>query len=262
MAGRYPGYDFPCCYFYVNSSNKVVYVGKANCTLPERIDAHSKEKKFNYENTPYTIYYQRFSNASDMDVAEKVYIKSLKPALNVADNTIGFFPSVSIDFSTMQIYDQTKQYQKVEKRQKRIDKNENIEKIETQPPSTLSFYEYKLNEAQQLLQWAISTKIEYIDSHTAKIILSIDDSSLSKNFYYDALLYLCFKKGDWEDECAAHVLGTKFTQDGAIILVHLLNYNMFKDCIDYFINRYKKQVKEWKEAIEKEQEIEQSKIEN
>lgn len=262
MAGRYPDYDFPCCYFYVNSSNEVVYVGKANCTLPERIDAHSKEKKFNYENTPYTIYYQKFSSASDMDVAEKVYIKSLKPALNIVDNTTGFFPNVNIDFSAMQIYDQTKQYQKVEKRQKQVNKNENVEIIENQPSSFLSFYEHKFNEAQQLLQWAIETKIEYIDGRTAKISFLVDDSSLSKNFYYDALRYLCFKKGDWDDECAAHVLGTKFIQDNAIILVHLLNYNTFEDCIDYFIDRYKKQVKEWEEAIKKEQEIGQSGIEN
>lgn len=260
MAGRYPDYDFPCCYFYVNSSNEVVYVGKANCTLPERIDAHSKEEKFNYENTSYTIYYQKFSKESDMDVAEKVYIKSLKPILNVIDNTTGFFPTVNIDFSMMQIYDQTKQYQKVEKRQKnkKNEKEKIIIDADNDLTIELSIFDTlnnTLEKNQQLLYWAVNTKIEYVDAHTVKIILIIDDSPLSKEFYYDALQYLCFVEGVWDYECVAHILGTKFIPSKAIILAHLIDYNKFEDCIQNFIERYKKKVKDCEKAIEEEKKI-------
>lgn len=102
-------YNKPCCYFYIENDGTVAYVGKANGTLRQRVRAHSKEDKFDCAHTNYTIKYIEFDRASDMDVAEKCYIKSLKPRLNVIDNTDGFFPEVIIDFSKLCEYSNVRQ---------------------------------------------------------------------------------------------------------------------------------------------------------
>lgn len=101
-------YDKPCCYFYIEDDGTVAYVGKANGTLKQRVYSHSKEEKFDCAHKNYTIKFVEFDRASDMDVAEKCYIKSLKPRLNVIDNTAGFFPKVEIDFESLPTYEVNK----------------------------------------------------------------------------------------------------------------------------------------------------------
>ena len=76
----------PVCYFYIDDKGQIAYVGKANGTIVDRVKAHEKEKKFSDCNCKFDIRYQVFEKSSDMDIAEKVYIKSLKPYLNVNDN--------------------------------------------------------------------------------------------------------------------------------------------------------------------------------
>lgn len=93
------------CYFYLDECGQVAYVGKANKTLPQRVYAHSKEQKFIEHSKNYVIKYQVFKTEADMNIAEKCYIKSLKPVLNVVDNTDGFFPDINIDFDSMYVYD-------------------------------------------------------------------------------------------------------------------------------------------------------------
>lgn len=90
-------YSKPVCYFYIDDKGKIAYVGKANGTIVDRVRAHSKEEKFINCRCNFDIRYQVFDRTSDMDIAEKVYIKSLKPYLNVVDKTDGFFPDVNID---------------------------------------------------------------------------------------------------------------------------------------------------------------------
>ena len=99
----------PCCYFYLDEDNKIAYVGKANGTLKQRISAHSREKKFVECNCKFDIRYQVFDTESDMDIAEKVYIKSLKPYLNVADTSSGFFPKVIVDVNALPKYEFNKE---------------------------------------------------------------------------------------------------------------------------------------------------------
>ena len=97
-------YSKPVCYFYIDSDGKIAYVGKANGTIVSRIKCHAKEEKFIDCHCEFDIRYQVFDKASDMDVAEKVYIKSLKPYLNVVDATTGFFPEVNIDVLSLEKY--------------------------------------------------------------------------------------------------------------------------------------------------------------
>lgn len=98
-------YNKPCCYFYIDDDGNVAYVGKANGTLRERVSAHAHEGKFLRHSPRYTIKYVTFDRSSDMDIAEKCYIKSQKPPLNVVDNTPGFFPTIIVDFDAMKTYD-------------------------------------------------------------------------------------------------------------------------------------------------------------
>ena len=75
-----------CIYKYVSlQDGSVLYVGKTDSSLKQRIDAHAKEEKF----MPYLgnveIFYFTLSNRVETDIVEKYLINQLKPALNEKD---------------------------------------------------------------------------------------------------------------------------------------------------------------------------------
>ena len=109
----------PVCYFYIDDKGRIAYVGKANGTIVDRVKAHEKEKKFSDCNCKFDIRYQVFEKSSDMDIAEKVYIKSLKPYLNVNDNTNGFFPTVQFDYKDLPIYENANIDRNIDSKKKR-----------------------------------------------------------------------------------------------------------------------------------------------
>lgn len=75
-----------CIYKYVSlQDGSVLYVGKTDSSLKQRIDAHAKEEKF----LPYLgnveIFYFTLSNRVETDIVEKYLINQLKPTLNEKD---------------------------------------------------------------------------------------------------------------------------------------------------------------------------------
>lgn len=94
----------PCCYFYIDDKGKCAYVGKSNGSLSNRINAHAREMKFINCKCSFDIRYVVFENENDMVVAEKAYIKSLNPYLNVIDRTCGFFPQIHWDINEFKKY--------------------------------------------------------------------------------------------------------------------------------------------------------------
>ena len=113
-------YSKPVCYFYIDDKGRIAYIGKANGTIEDRVKAHAKEERFINCKCSFNIRYQVFDRKVDMDIAEKVYIKSLNPYLNVMDKTEGFFPMVNIDFEKMKLYVPKEKRKSHEKKQKKI----------------------------------------------------------------------------------------------------------------------------------------------
>lgn len=79
-----------CVYRYrIIDTNEVIYIGKTDANLKNRIDAHAKEEKF----IPYLgeccIDYIILKNKTETDIIEKYYINKYKPVLNEKDKLSG-----------------------------------------------------------------------------------------------------------------------------------------------------------------------------
>lgn len=124
-------YSKPIVYFYIDDNGKIAYIGKANGTIVDRVKAHEKEKKFIECGCKFDIRYMVFEKSSDMDIAEKIYIKSLKPYLNVADTTLGFFPDVKLNKDELPQFigrfEKASKKKKISKTIPRINKKQRIE---------------------------------------------------------------------------------------------------------------------------------------
>lgn len=73
-----------------------IYVGKSANALLSRLTSHKYEQKFEpYSNA--TIEYFVCSSASDMNLLEKLFIKTMHPVLNELDSTDGVIPFVYDD---------------------------------------------------------------------------------------------------------------------------------------------------------------------
>lgn len=70
-------------YKYVYNG-EVIYIGKTNSSLKNRINSHSKEAKFKKYNTAQ-VYCFQCKNRIETDIYEKYLINKYKPILNVAD---------------------------------------------------------------------------------------------------------------------------------------------------------------------------------
>lgn len=75
-----------CIYKYVNRDDgNVIYVGKTDSSLKQRIDAHEREDKFQPYRGNWDIYWFRLANRVETDIVEKFLINKLKPILNEKD---------------------------------------------------------------------------------------------------------------------------------------------------------------------------------
>lgn len=78
MREEYAVYKYTC-----KDSGQVVYVGKTNRSLKQRVDAHKREKPF--EAYDCEIEYVNLSNKVETDSVEKILINFYKPVLNEKD---------------------------------------------------------------------------------------------------------------------------------------------------------------------------------
>lgn len=73
-------------YRYIWLENReIVYVGKTDASLKQRIDAHEKEEKFQPYRGAWKIEYVELSNRVETDIVEKYLINLWKPVLNEKD---------------------------------------------------------------------------------------------------------------------------------------------------------------------------------
>lgn len=98
-----------CVYRYLSEAdNQILYVGKTNASLKQRIDAHKKEEKF----IPYLdsckIEFIYLSNSVETDIIEKYLINQWKPILNEKDNLVGLSPSLFISIPEWKSYKEYK----------------------------------------------------------------------------------------------------------------------------------------------------------
>lgn len=96
-----------CVYRYTTYDNEVVYIGKTDSSLKQRIEAHTKEDKF----FPYLDYckidYIELANRVETDVVERFLINYYKPVLNDKDKEAGL-KLISIDIPDWIPYEEYK----------------------------------------------------------------------------------------------------------------------------------------------------------
>lgn len=68
-------------------TGKVVYIGKTNCSLKARIDAHKREASFLAYSDLY-IEFTTLKNEVETDAVEKLLINYYKPAINIKDKVL------------------------------------------------------------------------------------------------------------------------------------------------------------------------------
>lgn len=100
MRKKYKGYggsrigrEFYVYRYTDKLTSQVVYIGKTNCSLKARVNAHKREEEF----SPYDcdIDYVKLSNEVETDSVEKFLINKYKPCINLKDKVP--FLTVEID---------------------------------------------------------------------------------------------------------------------------------------------------------------------
>ena len=78
-----------CVYRYVYKNSDIIYIGKTDSSLKQRIDAHRKEEKFKpyLDNSKVDFVY--LANRVETDIVEKFLINKYKPVLNEKDHVLG-----------------------------------------------------------------------------------------------------------------------------------------------------------------------------
>lgn len=83
-------------YKYIDlSTGQIFYIGKTNCSLKARIEAHKKEDSFQ-KYLDYKIEYTILKNSVETDSVEKVLINYYKPVLNQKDKVEGLTEYVNL----------------------------------------------------------------------------------------------------------------------------------------------------------------------
>lgn len=72
-------------YKYVYN-NEIIYIGKTNSSLKNRIDGHKKEEKFQPYIKGSKIYIMELSNSTEVNTLESLLINKYSPMLNVINN--------------------------------------------------------------------------------------------------------------------------------------------------------------------------------
>ena len=70
-------------YRYTDKKGKVAYIGKTNCSLKARVDAHKREPAFAGED--WVIDFVKLANKVETDSVEKLLINYYKPRINIKD---------------------------------------------------------------------------------------------------------------------------------------------------------------------------------
>lgn len=70
-------------YRYTDDRGEVCYIGKTNCSLKARIDAHKKEASFSGKD--FDIDFVKLKNKVETDSVEKLLINYYKPVINIKD---------------------------------------------------------------------------------------------------------------------------------------------------------------------------------
>lgn len=79
-----------CVYRYtLRETGEVIYIGKTDASLKQRIDAHQKEDNFAPYIGLWDIDYLELQNSTETDIIEKYLINYYKPILNTKDNVTG-----------------------------------------------------------------------------------------------------------------------------------------------------------------------------
>lgn len=98
-----------CVYRYtLVETGEVIYIGKTDASLKQRIDAHEKEEKFIPYLGLWKIDYMELANNVETDIIEKYLINQLKPILNEKDCTEGL-TSMDISLPAWISYEQYKE---------------------------------------------------------------------------------------------------------------------------------------------------------
>jgi hypothetical protein len=69
--------------------DKIIYIGKSNNSISNRIIQHAKEPKFMPYLVKAKIYVCKLPNTTETDIMERVLINYYKPILNIVDNHVG-----------------------------------------------------------------------------------------------------------------------------------------------------------------------------
>ena len=110
-------------YRYTEKKTKsVVYVGKTNCSLKARINAHKREQWF----APYDCYveYVKLSNEVETDSVEKFLINYYKPCINLKDKVPFVTQEINLSGLDWHPYEEYLESIKIEKGQYHVLKNE------------------------------------------------------------------------------------------------------------------------------------------
>lgn len=79
-----------CVYRYVlPDTGQIIYVGKTDVSLRQRIESHAKEEKFAPYLGQWIVEYIELANRVETDIVEKYLINTLKPILNEKDHVEG-----------------------------------------------------------------------------------------------------------------------------------------------------------------------------
>lgn len=79
-----------CVYRYTLIENgEIIYIGKTDASLKQRITAHETEEKFLPYNGFFTVDYIELANSVETDIVEKFLINQFKPILNEKDHVEG-----------------------------------------------------------------------------------------------------------------------------------------------------------------------------
>lgn len=73
-----------CVYKYVYKGS-IIYIGKTNSSLKNRVRAHEKEKKFIEYLNDAKIYFVELKNKAETSFMEKCLINKYRPILNITD---------------------------------------------------------------------------------------------------------------------------------------------------------------------------------
>lgn len=75
--------------YVLNDTQEIIYIGKTDASLKQRIDAHEGEPKFQPYLGRWRVEFIELANSVETDIVEKFLINSLKPPINEKDCVSG-----------------------------------------------------------------------------------------------------------------------------------------------------------------------------